>query len=133
MKSSIKIIIIILLSISCFSFKSTKFPTESCLESLKNGKFVYSGALPGSYIERAGDKQTEYADDGKSKIISKVEWITASHYRLTILKLVNCEGSPVKKKDTIDVEILECNEAFYNCKIVFKSEAPIFAKYEVMK
>lgn len=133
MKSSIKIILIILLSVPCFSFRNIKFPPESCLESLKNGKFVYNGALPGSYIEREGDKQTEFADGGKSKIISKVEWITASHYRLTILKLVNCEGSPVKKKDIIDVEILECNEAFYTCKIVFKSLAPIFAKYEVMK
>lgn len=66
---------------------------EKSLHLFKSGTFYYDQLGPEVKIIRKGNKQTEVWNNGKSKVVMKVEWLSSTEYVLTLLKEVNVEHS----------------------------------------
>ncbi len=90
----------------CFSAIACFSQTETIDCSIfKTGKFRYldSGDSTG-YIIMAGDKQTEHSELNEYTIESKITWISACSYNMTMTKITK-PRFPYKPGDTMKVDI----------------------------
>lgn len=94
--------------------------TNSCLEKIKTGKFQYNSQATTVYVKRTRRKQIEYYNNGKSKIVNHIEWVSESEYILTFKKEKNSPGC-LNKGDKMTLTILECSEEAYKVKIESKN------------
>src|SRR5690606_18000766 len=87
---------------------------QSCLESFHTGSFRYESESNTIYVERTKTKHVETFNNGSSKIIMRVNWLTDSTYTLTLQKLVNAPGCLIKA-DVIMSRITKCSDNSYLC------------------
>jgi len=106
--------IIVLLLCSSFSFHTSMDP--DCLAALRTGQFKtisHKGREILCTIKRTKNKQVESYNSGKSKIISRVKWISPTRYTLTTLKHVNIRPGCDNVGDVATVDIIACEGDYY--------------------
>ena len=91
--------------------------SAECMANMKTGTFEYKTEGVTITIARTKTKQIESYDNGKSKVISKITWISDNEYISTFVKAVNAPGC-LKKGDEVRVKILACNAKEYTASIV---------------
>ena len=87
---------------------------SDCLKSIRTGKFesVTEDGQGFDYtVIRKKKKQIEIFNNGKSKVISKIDWIDDSNYTLTTLKWKNANSGCDHIGAVAYVEILNCDES----------------------
>lgn len=96
----------------------TNAQIDECAKKMREGKFTYEGKQYEVVITRTKTKQIETWNNGKSKLILKIEWISDTEYWLTFKRLVNGGENGPKKGDVIKTKILSCdgNKYYYECR-----------------
>jgi hypothetical protein len=89
-------------------------------EDFKTGKFTYQGKSGVVEIIRTNKKQVEIFNDGKSKLILKINWINDSTYILTLIKKINIHGC-LERGDWIKATITNRNGNKYECTYISKN------------
>jgi len=81
---------------------------------MRTGKFTYFGQQGKVEIIRTETEQTEIYNDGKSKGVLDINWISDTEYILTLRLAENAPGC-VKVGDVIKTKILNCegNKYYY--------------------
>jgi hypothetical protein len=107
--------------------------SDPCLLNFRQGKYeLIEKRTDGYYIIRTENEQVEIFNDGDSKVISKINWISNSEYNLITIKLINVPKTWGQKKGVlINVKIIECNEHSYRCKVWKEGKPP--AEFELVK
>lgn len=105
--------------------------SDSCLLSLRKGKFTYEGKSGEVTIIRTKNRQEEIFNGGRSKLIMKIKWINNSTYVLTHIKSVNAPGN-MKKGDKIFCSIPQCEGDHYTVRYtsVYGAGQSVFIKLE---
>jgi len=83
-----------------------------CMNEIRTGEFYYEGLEDSARIVRTINQQIEVFNNGKSKLILNIEWISASTYILIHQEAINAPGC-LKKGDTIKCTILNCKDDYY--------------------
>ena len=102
-----KTILTVLFSSLFLSFTASSQSSE-CLDKIKTGKFKYMASGAVIEVTRTKTKQIETFNNGKSKVISKIKWISDTECILTFEKEINAPGC-LKKGDKMKMTILECD------------------------
>lgn len=112
-----------ILLIQFFSFSQT----GDCKAMVHEGTFVSTDEKNRDYrIERTEKSQIEYFNGDKSKVISKVEWISESEYKITVTKEVNL---PKEMKNTPKVyhfKIIECDGDYHTLETFYEGQIMSF-------
>lgn len=90
--------------------------SANCIEGFKAGEFEgLSGnkTIDGYLIIRKKDKQIESFNNGKSKIISQIEWLTDSTYTLTTTKHVRVAEGCDKIGSIAYCKVIKCDGEFF--------------------
>ncbi len=104
------IALLVLVLCSSFSFHTSIDP--DCLASIRVGKFKtipHQGREILCEVKRTKNKQIESYNFGKSKIISRIEWISPTRYTLTTLKHINIQPGCDKIGAVATVDIIACD------------------------
>jgi len=88
--------------------------TKKELEKFRTGKFTYLGQEEDVVIIRTKKQQTETYNQGKSKLILKIEWVNDSTYVLTHQKAIEAPGC-LTKGDWIKTIITSQDGNKYTC------------------
>ncbi len=107
------ILLLTLIGSSAFAQKN------KCLSQVKTGVFTYEVQGVTITVERTKTKQIESYNDGKSKLINKLEWISDNQFEITFVKAVNSPGC-LEKGDKMMMTIMECGDNWH--KVVGESE-----------
>jgi len=90
---------------------------KECLDQIRTGTFTYTVE---NYtvvtIERTETKQIESYNNGRSKIFTKIKWISRNEYMVTFLRQKNARGC-LKRGDVMKVTIIECDGWNYTAHI----------------
>lgn len=111
-----KFVLLLFCAINVISISQTK----NCLDNIKTGTFYYDSHGKKVIVKRTKRKQIEYYNNGNSKIVNRIEWVSDTEYILTFVKEKNSPGC-LKKGDRMKITILECNENTYKAKIESKN------------
>ncbi len=103
----------------CFLSAGAFAQDSECLANIRTGTFEYDANGITITVVRTKKKQIETYNNGQSKLVNKVEWISENEYRLTFVKQVNAPGC-LKKGDVMRLKILHCSANSYAVEI--KSE-----------
>ena len=99
------------------------FSQSECLKMMRSGEFVSLAEGYEHYsIIRKKNKQVEYINYGKSKIISKVEWISDTEYKITVKKRVNIDFGSDSVPGVYTFKVTECEGTRHTMETVFKGE-----------
>jgi exosome complex RNA-binding protein Csl4 len=96
------------------SFFSLYKVPEGQFDKFRTGKFTYEGKENEVIITRTKHEQTEVYNNGKSKIICKIEWVNENTYILTGKRLINAKGC-MKIGDEVKATIIEATGNKYIC------------------
>jgi len=86
--------------------------TPESLQTMRTGKFTYMGDEGKVEIVRTETEQTEIYNDGKSKGVLTIKWLSDTEYLLTLKSAENAPGC-IKKGDVIRTKILTCDGTKY--------------------
>lgn len=108
MKTLISTLILMFVSILSFS------QNQEALKSMRTGKFTYLGQEGKVEIIRTATEQTEIYNNGQSKGVLDINWISDTEYTLTLRIAENAPGC-VKVGEVITAKILNCegNKYYY--------------------
>lgn len=116
-------ILVTLLTTSFFSFSQT----NECKAKIHEGTFVSTNKNNGDYrIERKKNSQIEYINGDQSKIISKIEWISESVYKITVTKEINIPEEMKNAPKEYLFKIIECDGNYHTLETVFRGETMTF-------
>lgn len=124
MKHHIALLFFILL----FSFDAHSQLSKECLERVKIGRFEYRSSDKTITVIRTKKRQIETYNNGKSKLINRIKWISNTTYITTFVKEVNASGC-LQRGDKMTMTILACDGDKYT--VVATSENCGGAKVEV--
>ncbi|MEL7535364.1 MAG: hypothetical protein AAFN10_29000 [Bacteroidota bacterium] len=99
---------------SSFSFHTSIDP--ECLANIRVGKFKtisHQGREILCEIKRSKNKQIESYNFGKTKIISRVKWLSPTRYTLTTLKHVNINPGCDEIGAVATIDIIACDGDYY--------------------
>ncbi len=93
--------------------------SPEALKSMRIGKFTYQGEEGKVEIIRTASEQTEIYNDGKSKGVLDISWLSDTEYVLTLKASENASGC-IKTGDIIRTKILNCegNKYYYESSSV---------------
>ncbi|MFT3701531.1 MAG: hypothetical protein QM802_04140 [Agriterribacter sp.] len=104
----LRVMITVMLSISTFICLSQE--SKTACNILKKGKFKYLDAHDTTaYIIMNGDIQTEYSNNNADTIESKIKWLTACSYEMTMTRITK-PNFPFKPGDVMNVTIDKIDE-----------------------
>ncbi len=103
------------------SFTHIDIDKRKCL-ILHQGTFLYSGADEVHKVVIKGKSHTEYHNDGKYMIKSKLEWLSPCEFNMTVKK-VTVPDFPFETGAVMNVKVnrVSGNEIFYTSTIEAKS------------
>lgn len=105
---------LILLTVLSLFFMPLRSQGQNGFDDLKVGKFTYEGKEGEIEIVRTKNRQVEIYNNGKSKLILKIDWINDSTYVLTHIKSINAPGC-LEKGDWIRATITSRSGDTYEC------------------
>ena len=109
--------LLLLVIATCFlSLTAFSQSAEDC-QILHEGTFTYEGEKPVKVVIK-GKEHTEYHNDGKYVIQSKLEWVNDCEYNMTMTK-VTIPDFPFKPGDVMNVKInrVEGNDIYYTSTV----------------
>jgi hypothetical protein len=116
MKKIVSLLSLVILT--CFlSLTSFSQSAEDCL-ILHEGTFTYQGEETPVKVVIKEKEHTEYHNDGKYVIKSKLEWVSDCEYNMTMTK-VTIPDFPFKPGDVMNVKInrVEGNDIYYTSTV----------------
>lgn len=85
------------------------------MDSFRTGTFHYQGQDHDVTVIRTEEEQIERYNDGKSEMISSIEWTSDTSYRLVVERGVNAPGC-LEEGDTVRTRIVGCEGDRMTCK-----------------
>lgn len=119
-----------LLMCSLMAFTTIKPETNDCL-ILHEGTFIYGDSEEVIKVVIEGENHTEYHNDGKYIIKSKLDWVNDCEYNMTMLK-VTIPNFPYGVGDVMNVKIdkVEGNNILYTSTLKGQKWRGFFVKVE---
>lgn len=114
------------------SFSFVASAQESCKDKLETGYFIADN-MPDYYIYRKKGKQTEFINNGDSKIVSKVVWINDNEYKIVVKKHVNLPDSFSNGVGEYVFTITECEGDSFTLQTTYNGEVMVFEMRKVNK
>ncbi len=110
--------ILLIVTIFCVFTLTTKAQVSECAKKMREGKFTYEGREYDVQVIRTKNKQVEIFNNGKSKIISKIHWVSDTEYWLIFKRSKNVKMVNRKKGEIMKVKIISCegNKYYYECR-----------------
>ena len=118
---------LLLLSLLISSSHLSISQSEECVKTIHEGIFITTDKSNGDYhIERKENSQIEYFNGDKSKIISKVEWISPLEYTITVVKQVKVPKEMKNSPKEFTFKVIECNGEYHTLENTFRGETISF-------
>lgn len=117
---------LMLLTLMAFTLNPIK--NQDC-SILQKGEFTYGSSDNLTKVVIKGKNHTEYHDNGKYIIKSKMEWVNECEYNMT-MKKITIPNFPYKKGDVMNVKIdrVENNKIYYTSTVKGQSWKSILTK-----
>ncbi len=118
MKIYVKLVVLVFISGIFGAFVSSELEPANDCAIVHEGTFNYQGEAGIVKVVINGKKHTEYHNDGKYYIKSKIEWVNECEYNMTIQK-VNIPDFPFGKGDIMNVKItsVKGKNVYYTSKV----------------
>ncbi|MCH2229173.1 MAG: hypothetical protein MK105_02420 [Crocinitomicaceae bacterium] len=114
--------------VSSFTF-AKEFP---CGETFVKGEYVLVDSRDDEYyMVRKKNKQIEYFNHGKSKVVSKVKWLNGNTYLVYSIKYYNAPKSWEQNDQDITVTIVDCEGGVFNLKVQASGKDDVYFKYKL--
>lgn len=108
MRGYLKWTFVLLVLAICFETSGQSESTDNNCTILHEGTFKYGGTENEIKVIIKGKKHTEYHNDGKYLIESKLDWLNECEYNMTMTK-ITIPNFPYKKGDVMNVKVNEVN------------------------